>query len=314
MTAPILITPGDPAGIGPEVALKAAQIFGTYRVRCVGPDWLWHDAARAFNITSVPEILPVQELSNLRPRRIVYGKLSPFWGHVAVQCVRAAAHACINGSAAAMVTAPLTKAAIHAAGYRYQGHTDLLAEITGAQRHAMMLSTSRLRVILVTIHQPLRTVPDSLTVDRIKTTIELAHLACRQLGIPQPRIAVCALNPHAGEAGAFGSEEHDIIIPAIRATKHLNASGPYPADTIFLRTRRGEFDIVVAMYHDQGLIPIKLSGFAHGVNTTIGLPIIRTSPDHGSAYDIAGRGIADHRSMLAALRMAARLAHHRLNQ
>ncbi|MCX7848357.1 MAG: 4-hydroxythreonine-4-phosphate dehydrogenase PdxA [bacterium] len=311
MTTSILITPGDACGIGPEVALKAARFFGTKRVVCVGPPWLWRAAARKFGISELPPTLPVSALSNIPPQRFEFGRVSPLWGRIAVECVRAAARACMTGEAAALVTAPLTKAAMHAAGYHYQGHTDLLADLTGCSRYAMMLSAGRLRVIFVTMHQALRTVPDSLTSEAIRTTIELADTACRQLGIPHPRIAVCALNPHAGEAGAFGSEEEKVIVPAIKAAKIGSVSGPYSADTIFLRARRGEFDIVVAMYHDQGAIPIKLVGFANGVNTTVGLPIIRTSPDHGSAYDIAGRGVADFRSMLAALRMAARLVRRR---
>lgn len=311
MKKPLVVTPGDAAGIGPEVALKAAQVFGVDNIFFAGPRWLWQQAAEQFGMPEPDQIMPVPELRGMRPQRVRYGQVSAVWGRVAVECVRAAAQACLAGDAAGLVTAPLTKAGLHAAGYHYQGHTDLLAELTRAPRHAMMLSTGRLRVMLVTIHQALRTVAAALTTEAVRTTIELAHLACRQLGIPQPRIAVCGLNPHAGEDGAFGTEEQDIISPAIAATAHLNASGPYPADTVFLRAQRGAFDIVVAMYHDQGLIPIKLLGFEHGVNTTIGLPIVRTSPDHGSAYDIAGRGEADHRSMLAALRMAARLARQR---
>jgi len=310
MTLPIVITPGDAAGIGPEVALKAALEFGVDKLFFAGPRWLWQQAAQQFSVPAPDQIMPVPALRGVRPQRVRYGHVSATWGRVALECVRAAAQACIAGTAAALVTAPLTKAGIHAAGYHYQGHTDFLADITRAPRHAMMLSTGRLRVMLVTIHQALRSVAECLTAERIRTTIELAHLACSQLGIAHPRIAVCALNPHAGENGAFGTEERDIITPAIVATAHLNASGPYPADTVFLRAHRGEFNIVVAMYHDQGLIPIKLLGFERGVNSTIGLPIVRTSPDHGSAYDIAGRGIADHRAMLAALRMAARLARH----
>jgi len=311
MKLPIVITPGDAAGIGPEVALKAAQEFGVEKVFFAGPRWLWQQAAEHFSVPEPDHIMPVPALRSVRSQRVRYGQVSATWGRVALECVRAAAQACLAGDAAAIVTAPLTKAGIHAAGYHYQGHTDFLADITRAPRHAMMLSTGRLRVMLVTIHQALRSVAECLTAERIRTTIELAHLACTQLGIAQPRIAVCGLNPHASENGAFGSEERVIITPAIRATAHLNASGPYPADSVFLRAHRGEFDIVVAMYHDQGLIPIKLLGFERGVNTTIGLPIVRTSPDHGSAYDIAGRGIANYRSTLAALRMAARLARHR---
>jgi len=308
MTAPIVITPGDAAGIGPEVALKAAQLFGPQHVVFAGPRWLWQQAAQQFD-TPVPErIMPVPALRGMRPQRIRYGQRSSAWGRVAVECVRAAAHACMAGDAAALVTAPLTKAGMHAAGYRYQGHTDLLAELTHAPRHAMMLSAGRLRVVLVTVHQALRTVARSLTRAAVADTIALAYAACRRLGVARPRIAVCGLNPHAGEDGAFGSEERTIIAPAISAAAQMNVTGPYPADTIFLRARRGEFDMVVAMYHDQGLIPIKLLGFERGVNTTLGLPIVRTSPDHGSAYDIAGRGVADPRAMLAALRMAARLA------
>ena len=308
---PMLITPGDAAGIGPEVALKAARdLRGEFPLAFVGPAWLWQQAAQHFTLPAPHDYQAVPALDDIIPERIAYGQLSPLWGRVAMECVRAAAEACLAGAAAAMVTAPLTKAGIHAAGYNYQGHTDFIAGVTRAPRHAMMLSSGPLRVLLVTVHQSLRSVPDALSASAILDTIELAHETGRRLRIAQPRIAVCALNPHAGEAGAFGTEEEHIIAPAIRAAqqRHLNASGPHPADTIFAAAVRGRYDFVVAMYHDQGLIPVKLFGFEQGVNTTVGLPIVRTSPDHGTAYDIAGANSADPSSMIAAIRMAAGLA------
>ncbi len=307
---PILITPGDAAGIGPEVALKAtSELHDAYPFLFVGPEWLWRSAGARFSLPVQAEFLDVPALSDMAPQPVIFGEVSATWGRVAMECVRVAAQACLDGSAAAVVTAPLTKAGIHAAGYAYRGHTDFLADITHTKRHAMMLSCGALRVLLVTHHQSISSVPESLTVSEICEKIELAHEAGGRLNIEAPRIAVCGLNPHAGEAGAFGDEERTVIAPAIDMArgKGINVSGPYPSDTVFHRALEGEFDFVVAMYHDQGLIPVKLHGFDQGVNTTLGLPIVRTSPDHGSAYDIAGRGTARATSMKAAIRMAAGL-------
>jgi len=309
----ILLTPGDAAGIGPEVALKA-EVSRTSKCEqssalCfIGPKWLWKQTAEHFSLPLPENILEVPALKNIPETKIEFGKAAKIWGEIAMESVRFAAETCLKKDADAMVTAPLTKAGIHLAGYKYQGHTDFLAEITKTKKHAMMLSSKNLRVLMVTHHQSLKSVSDSLSIENISEKIELANLAGKKLGINNPRIAVCGLNPHSGEAGAFGTEEIKIISPAILQAKKsgINVEGPIPADTVFLRAVNNEFDFVIAMYHDQGLIPVKLHGFNEGVNTTLGLPIIRTSPGHGSAYDIAGTGKADKTSMLEAINMASK--------
>jgi 4-hydroxythreonine-4-phosphate dehydrogenase len=308
---PLLLTPGDGAGIGPETALKAyAAMKDTLSLRCVGPEWIWQKAARDFSLQEPSSIIPVAALESMAEVACPYGTVSPELGGIAVECVKAAAQACLNGSAAGMVTAPLTKAGIHAAGYPYAGHTDLLADITGTPHHAMMLSTHELRVILVTHHVPLAKAISAITSEAVLDKIVIAHETGQRCNIASPRIAVCGLNQHAGENGAFGNEEQEIITPAIEKAIEtgITVSGPYPADSVFYHARRGTFDFVIAMYHDQGLIPVKLGGFSDVVNTTLGLPIVRTSPGHGSAYDIAGTGCADPSSMHAAICMAAQLA------
>ncbi|NLF38098.1 4-hydroxythreonine-4-phosphate dehydrogenase PdxA [bacterium] len=307
----LLLTPGDPAGIGPEVALKAwVKLRRRYTLAFTGPEWVWRQTARRLGLPSPGSCMAVPALKTVDEYSVRFGAMDPRGGTIAIECVREAAHACMRGDAAAMVTAPLTKAGIHAAGYHYEGHTDFLAEVTGARRHAMMLSSGPLRVLLVTIHQSLSSVPKGLTKVKILDKIVLADETGRRMGMKRPRIAVCGLNPHAGEAGAFGTEETRVIAPAIAAArrKGVLVSGPYPGDTVFCRAKDGEFDFVIAMYHDQGLIPVKLFGFDEGVNTTLGLPIVRTSPDHGTAYDKAGKGVASPSSMIAAIRMAASLA------
>ena len=313
----ILLTPGDATGIGPEVALKAAE-SSLSSVLCppsstfcfIGPKWLWKQTAEHFSLPLPEDILEVPTLKNIPETKIEFGKAEKIWGEIAMESVRFAADTCLKNEADAMVTAPLTKAGIHLAGYKYQGHTDFLAEITKTKKHAMMLSSKNLRVLMVTHHQSLKSVSDSLSIENIFEKIELANLAGKKLGINYPKIAVCGLNPHSGEAGAFGTEEIKIISPAILQAKKSDiiVEGPIPADTVFLRAVKGEFDFVIAMYHDQGLIPVKLHGFDEGVNTTLGLPIIRTSPGHGSAYDIAGTGKADETSMLEAIKMATKFS------
>jgi 4-hydroxythreonine-4-phosphate dehydrogenase len=215
----------------------------------------------------------------------------------------------LAGRVRALVTAPLHKGALHAAGIDFPGHTEILAQRTGTAEYAMMLANDELRVLLVTIHIALAEVPVALSPEAELRAIRLAHRACRQAGIARPRIAVAGLNPHAGEGGAFGDEETRHIAPAIAAARAagLDASGPWPGDTVFMRARKGEFDIVVAQYHDQGLIPVKYLGLDEGVNVTVGLPFVRTSVDHGTAFDIAGHGLADPASLRAAVRMALRM-------
>jgi len=306
----VLITPGDIAGVGPEVAVKALsdRDFGC-EFKLVGPEWLWSQTAKKFSVSIDTAYIDVPSLSNIPEQKINYGEISADFGIIAMECLHAAAEECFKNKAAAIVTAPLTKAGIHLAGYKYQGHTDFLAEISNTPKHAMMLSTGNLRVLLVTHHQSILSVPNSLSPEKIIEKIELAYKCGEKLNIENPKIAVCALNPHAGENCAFGDEEERIISPAIKISREnkINVTGPYPSDTLFYRAANGEFDFVIAMYHDQGLIPVKLIGFENGVNTTLGLPFVRTSPDHGSAYDIAGKGIANPESMISAIEMAIKL-------
>jgi len=216
----------------------------------------------------------------------------------------------MDGTVQAVATAPVNKEAFRLAGLQWAGHTDLLAHLTGARRVAMMFYSDRLLVVLATVHIPLAEVPAALTQEHLQATIALTAEAVPRFTKVPPRIAVAGLNPHAGEHGLFGGEEERAIAPAIAAcrARGIDVSGPYPADTVFVRATRGEFDVVVACYHDQGLIPVKLIAFGQAVNVTLGLPIVRTSVDHGTAFDIAGKGVADPQSMIAAVLLAARLA------
>jgi 4-hydroxythreonine-4-phosphate dehydrogenase len=217
---------------------------------------------------------------------------------------------CVGGQVAAMVTGPISKELMHQAGYQFEGHTELLAHLTGTQDYVMMLAGDRLRVSLVTIHCALAEVPGRLTKNLIVKTISITYRSLeRDFGIDKPRIAVAALNPHAGESGLFGREDKTIVSPAVEAARDggLPVEGPFPADTVFYHASTGRYDAVVAMYHDQGLIPLKLLHFSDAVNISLGLPIIRTSVDHGTAYDIAGKGVADPSSLIAALKMAAKI-------
>ena len=230
--------------------------------------------------------------------------------HVVDTIVRAVVDA-RNGAVQAIATAPINKEAFRLAGLPWAGHTDLLAHLTGAKQVAMMFESDALRVVLATVHIPLNEVPGAITREGLEATIRLTADALPRFIKMAPRIAVAGLNPHAGEHGLFGNEDDRIIAPAVAASRSrgIDVAGPFPADTVFVRAVRGEFDVVIACYHDQGLIPVKLLAFGKAVNVTIGLPIVRTSVDHGTAFDIAGKGIADPGSMIAAVRLAARLAH-----
>lgn len=322
---PILaITMGDAGGIGPEVTVKALSESAVRKVcrPLVIGDMALLEKCRAFTSRAV-RFIPARDLSEIPPgtsavpvinpcRRIRehrWGMIRRAYGEAAMGYIRFAVDAALSRRVDGIVTAPICKEAIHRAGYRYQGHTDCLAHLTGAARCAMMLTGRGLRVVLVTIHIPLAEVHRRLSRAMILDTIRLAHGACVRLGIRRPRVGVCGANPHAGEGGAFGREEIEEISPAIAAAvrEGIRARGPFPADTIFVEPHRREFDVIVAMYHDQGLIPLKMIAFDVGVNVTLGLPIVRTSPDHGTAFDIAGRGIADPASMVEAIALAARL-------
>lgn len=305
---PLAISMGDPCGIGPETIVRvlADPAIASDCVVHGDPGVLAATAAR-LGLPVPPAITAVTRLDPLP----IPGQPDAQAGDAAYRYVVAAATAARDGSARALVTAPLSKAALHAAGHHYPGHTELLAELAGGLPVRMMLANSELRVVLVTVHLALRAAIAQLDRDIILETLRIAHDGLSRAGIAHPRLAVAGLNPHAGEDGLFGREEIDIIAPAIAAARSagIDASGPYPPDTVFMRARGlATFDAVVAMYHDQGLIPVKYLGIDDGVNITLGLPFVRTSPDHGTAYDIAGRSLADPSSLRAAIRLAAELS------
>jgi 4-hydroxythreonine-4-phosphate dehydrogenase len=326
MTNRIAITLGDVTGVGPEVTLKALAAEAAVdesRYLLIGDSGSvqrlnqelalklplqtftdWDAPGRYFLLNPPTEPLP----AGLAPG-------APAAAHAAVASLKEGAQRCLRGELDAMVTAPVHKANIIRAGYKFVGQTELLSEIAATSRTAMMLlgqdaSGRWLRVALVTIHVPLKRVAELITPERITLAIELAAQACRDLGLPRARVGVCGLNPHAGESGEIGDEEQKLITPTIHAAQQrgLDVIGPMSGDTIFHHALQGEFDAVVAMYHDQGLAPLKAVAFDTGVNWTLGLPFIRTSPDHGTAYDIAGRGIANPSSMIAAIKLAKQLA------
>jgi 4-phospho-D-threonate 3-dehydrogenase / 4-phospho-D-erythronate 3-dehydrogenase len=282
----IAITVGDPAGIGPEVAAKAA---GDPRVRSACEPVLYGP-----------------------PDGVVFrpGELSAAAGHAAHEAIVQAVGDALRGQVAALATAPVNKQALSLAGLRWRGHTDMLAALTSSPRVAMMFFSEKLRVVLATIHVPLSDVPGMLTRELLRDVIQLAARELPRFGYPRPRLALAGVNPHAGEHGLIGTEEQTVLAPAVASCRQegIDVVGPSPADTVFVRAVQGEFDAVIACYHDQGLIPVKLAAFGHAVNVTLGLPIIRTSVDHGTAFDIAGRGIADPESMVQAVLLAARLA------
>jgi 4-phospho-D-threonate 3-dehydrogenase / 4-phospho-D-erythronate 3-dehydrogenase len=258
----------------------------------------------------VPGVLYLRELSQLSEEEMTYGRPGPAGGDAAFRYICDAAQLCMGGSVAAMTTAPINKESMNSAGHHYHGHTELLAELTGTDEVVMMLAGERLRVTLVTIHEALTRVPELVSFDRVLSTIRITHEALSRWFCAKPRIAVLALNPHCGEGGLFGNEESEIIAPAVAAARAagIDAAGPLSADTLFHFAAAGAYDAVVCMYHDQGLIPLKLLHFDDGVNVSLGLPIIRTSVDHGTAYDLAGTGKASAASMKAALAMAAQMA------
>ena len=309
---PIAITMGDPAGIGPEIILRALAratetgLEGPFVVYgCHG--WMKAVARRLGLNTGLLEVVPCAEV----PEDLPVGQVSAAGGEAAFQAVYRAAQDAMAGKVRAVVTAPLSKAAMNLAGHAYPGHTEILAEVGGNVPVRMMLANEELRTVLVSIHVPLREAVSSLSTAGIVETIRLTDAFLRMTGIQAPRIAVAGINPHAGEDGLLGDEEIRVIGPAVQEVRALgiDASGPWPPDTVFMRARGfAEFDVVIAMYHDQGLIPVKYLGVDEGVNLTVGLPFVRTSPDHGTAFDIAGKGIAQPNSLLAAMRMAERLS------
>ena len=324
MKPKLAITMGDPAGIGPEIVCKALmrkEVFEFCHPVVYGDrDWMNQTAESLkspLEFVSESEVKPNQiqliqattaDLSGIR-----IGEVSAEAGRAGVESVIFAAKSAMSGEADAIVTAPLNKESIRMAGYSFPGHTEALAEVTGTRNYGMLLLSGALRVVHVSTHVSLREAITRTKTARILECIRLGESACRMLGIESPRIAVAGLNPHAGEGGLFGTEEIEEIEPAVRLaqSERILATGPHPPDTIFARAAKGEFDLVVAMYHDQGHIPVKLHGFDTGVNVTIGLPILRVSVDHGTAFDIAGKGVASEASLLEAVRVATMLARNR---
>jgi 4-hydroxythreonine-4-phosphate dehydrogenase len=307
----IAITMGDPAGIGPEVTLKALadpEMEGLAEWVVVGDRRAIEEAERStgtpFGNTRLHDAGALATYENYQ-----IGRLDARCGAAAVEYVRLATELCLSGGAEAMVTAPLNKEAVTLNGMVFSGHTEYIAELCGATESRMLLASERLATVHVSTHVSLRQACQ-LDVGRILRTIELGNEAMKLLGIRAPRIAVCGLNPHAGEHGLFGAEDEEFILPAIQAAQEegISCSGPHAGDTVFLQASRGAYDLVVAMYHDQGHIPMKLIDFEGTVNISLGIPVIRTSVDHGTAFDIAGTNLADPRSMKQAMRMAARMA------
>ena len=345
----LAITQGDSAGIGPEIVAKAFRDAPQHMQGCfvVGELDTMRRAAQCIAgpgrpslpvalvtgtdealvtgtdeaLAAPPRCMPVLALPGL-PGPASFGALSADAGRAAAQCVVWAARAALRGEVAGLVTAPLHKESLHAAGVRFPGHTELLQAEAAAHRGValvdmpvrMMLASDELRTVLVSIHMSLRAALDAVTFENILQTLQITHEALSRSLQRMPRIAVAGLNPHAGEGGLFGREEIEVITPAIEAARArgLDVTGPLAPDTVFMRARHtparpGEFDVVLAMYHDQGLIPVKYLGVDKGVNVTLGLPLVRTSPDHGTAFDIAGQGVADASSLIEAVRMARSL-------
>jgi 4-hydroxythreonine-4-phosphate dehydrogenase len=330
MTAPpfrprLAITMGDAAGVGPEIIVKALA-SDEARASCIPV--VLGDARvleRAMEVTGVRTPLRVVRTpreaegqagciecldyadADLAAHR--WGEVHPAHGAAAVRYTQAAGRFALARDVDAIVSAPLNKQAMHAAGYAYEGHTEILGELTRS-RPAMMLLLGGLRLMLLTNHMALRAVCDYVRADRVLDRLRLADAALRDLGIARPRLAVAGLNPHAGESGAFGREEIDEIVPAVTAARAagIDATGPFPADTLFVKARDGAFDLTLALYHDQGLMAAKLLGFGRVVTLLVGIPLIRTSVGHGTAFDIAGRNLADHRNLIEAMRVAAEVA------
>lgn len=334
MDLPIIgVTMGDPVGIGPEIIVKALahqDIYSLCRPLIIGDESALNLAINLIrspvkiSITEEaekgrygPECLNICSISGLPPDQLHFGQPTRESGTAMVRYIKEATRLALEGKISALVTAPINKLAMNLAGFRYSGHTELLAELTGVKDCVMMFASPSLKVALVTTHCALREVSSRLTVDSIISKIGIVNEALKAcFGIKYPKMAVAALNPHAGEGGLFGPEEEEVIRPAIHLVKEMgmDTTGPLPSDTLFHQAVEGIYDVVVCMYHDQGLIPIKLLHFFEAVNVTLGLPVIRTSVDHGTAYDIAGKGIANPSSLISAMKLAANMADIRRRQ
>ena len=326
-TSPAIgVTMGDPSGIGPEIILRSFMnssirkarviVIGDYSVMLTAFKMLNIDSFVLKKVAAVKECIFSDEILNILDLQLInigelqYGKVQSVAGNAAFECIRMAVDLVKNREIDAIVTAPLNKEALHLAGHKYPGHTEILASLSGTKDYAMMLYNSKLKVIHVFTHISLLEAVRGLKGERIEKTVELADAVMKKLGIVRPVIAVAGINPHAGENGIFGDEEIREIIPAVKnlRAKGFIVEGPMPPDTVFLQAVQGKYDIVVAMYHDQGHIPLKLLGFDSGVNVTLGLPFIRTSVDHGTAFEIAWQGKASENSMVQAIKLAKRLS------
>ncbi|MDR0569396.1 MAG: 4-hydroxythreonine-4-phosphate dehydrogenase PdxA [Spirochaetaceae bacterium] len=338
---PILgITLGDPSGIGPEITVKALsqeRVYGICRPVVIGDAGVLEKSAREavkrrdiqiHPVNSIQDcrfefgVIDVYDLRNVQLEKLKIGAVDAMSGSAAFSAVKKAIELALSGEIDATVTNPLNKESLNLAGHRYSGHTEIYADLTGTKKYSMMLAEESLRVVHVSTHVSLREACDRVKKDRVLEVITLAHNTCKSLGIPDPKIAVAGLNPHAGENGMFGREEIEEIAPAIAAAQAqgVKAEGPIPPDTVFSKARGGMYDIVVAMYHDQGHIPLKVLGFQYqdgkwqtvnGVNITLGLPIIRSSVDHGTAFNHAWQGKANESSLLNAIEYGVKLALHR---
>ena len=326
---PMAITMGDPAGIGPEISLKVAGdpslaqrpiiIGDPGHLKSVASELKLDIEIATINTPQLAvsaenriSVLPAGQLL----KNVELGQVNGRCGQAAYDYIRKAIDLAKAGDISAIVTAPINKEALSAAGIKYPGHTEMLADFGGAVKSAMMLANDDLRVVLVTIHCSLREAIERIDKEAVMSAIQLAHDGTQQFGVVRPRVAVAGLNPHAGEGGLFGQEEIEIISPAIEEARleGIDVTGPWPGDTVFMQARAGKFDVVVAQYHDQGLIPVKYLGLENGVNITLGLPFVRTSPDHGTAFDIAGQGIADAASLRMAVVQADKLIKARADQ
>ena len=321
----VAITMGDAAGIGPEITVKSLAdpaaaarciplVLGDARVleramEATGVRVPLRTIRSAAEAEGRPGTIDVIDYRNVDLAAHRWGEVNPRLGEAAVHYTREAGRMAVAREIDAMVSAPLNKEAMHAAGHRYEGQTEILGELTGT-KPAMLLLLGKMRLMLFTNHMALRAVCDYVRKDRVLDRLVLADAALRDMGIARPRLAVAGLNPHAGEEGAFGHEERDEIVPALAAARErgIDARGPFPADTVFLKARDGAYDLTLALYHDQGLMAVKLLGFGTVVTLLVGLPLIRTSTGHGTAFDIAGKNVADHRNLLEAIRVAAEIA------
>ena len=321
----IAITMGDACGIGPEVVAKALasdSVFSLCRPVVVGNCWVMEQAVKLTGLPikvqevnsptqagGEPDFIDVLDIRNLNPEDVTVGKVSPVCGRAAMEWATKAGELAMAGHVQALATAPVNKEAASLAGYTAIGHMELLQELSGAPEVATMLMSGRLRVVHLTTHRSLRRACDYVTKERIMAKLELTHATFRQWGMPRPRIGVAAINPHGSDGGLLGNEEAQEIGPAVEEAQQrgIQAHGPIPADIVFHQAIEGRYDVVLAMYHDQGHIPVKVYGFEQSISANLGLPFVRTSVDHGTAFDIAGKGVAQHDSMVEAIRVAVAL-------